>query len=48
MGWGGGGFGSLKNDLSFFVIYNDGEMFLGIKCFVSGEMWLFGKDCIYM
>jgi hypothetical protein len=23
-------------------------MSLGIKCFVSGEMWLSGKDCIYM
>lgn len=35
----------LKDDLKVPAIYNDGEMSLRIKCFVSGEMWLSGKDC---
>lgn len=34
-----------KNDLKPPAIYNDGAMSLRIKCFVSVETWLSGKDC---
>lgn len=38
----------LKHDWNFPAIYNDGEMSLRIKCFVSGKMWLSREGCRYI